>query len=250
MYSYKADMHIHSKYSFDSKMELKDIIAEMAKKGVSYIAFNDHVEFSFESLNDIIERLRKRNKEIDELQKETNIKLIKGIEVSEPHVYKEGMRALKEIQDLDYIMGSIHHIDGIPLNKLSNNRMNLNAYLDNLLDMIYFSDIDVVGHLDYIKRVFKHFKADPLLVKEILLNIIEKDLVLEINTSGIRRCGETFPGLNIISDYAELGGTKVTYGSDAHAIGELYDQVSNISQNLKQLKLTPGVIIDHKFEEI
>lgn len=252
MTTYKADMHIHSCYSWDSKMKVRDIIKTMEGEYLEYLALTDHVEFGYEEPKSIIDNLKRREEEIDELQETTNIKLIKGIEISEPHHYKKEVEnLLNNITDLDVILGSIHNLNFTNPRYLEKNKETLDLYLNHLMEMLTTdSPIDVVAHLDYIKRLFGHFNVDEYKLNEILSMIIDKDLTLEINTSGIRRCGSTFPDNDILNEYIRLGGSKVTIGSDAHEYQELYDQVNNTYNNIKTLKLTPGVIINHTFKSI
>ena len=58
---------------------------------------------------------------------------------------------------------------------------------------------------------------------------------LEVNTSGLRQvAGETYPSPAIVARFRELGGTRVTVGSDAHRVDAFawgladgYDHVRN-----------------------
>lgn len=253
MAEYKADMHVHSSYSWDSDMQILSIIKEMEKKNLEYVAFTDHVEFGHDSVKKVVDNIKRRNHEIDKLQEATNIKLIKGVEISEPHHHeKETETLLSEVKDIDVVLGSIHHLDNIPLNMVLDTEGNMDYYYMEIISMLQKSPIDVVAHLDYIKRAFKKHAFEPVLIDDILINMIEKDIALEINTSAARRhmCDDTFPNRFIIEEYIKLGGSKVTFGSDAHRENELYDNIKNTSENLKELKLTPGVIINHEFKSI
>ena len=46
---------------------------------------------------------------------------------------------------------------------------------------------------------------------------VESDTALEVNTSGLRQAAaETYPGPGLVAHFRELGGTRLTAGSDAH----------------------------------
>lgn len=62
----KADLHIHSENSYDSKMSLKKIISIAKKKGIGVIAITDHEKMNLEYIN----------KKFDK-----NILIIKGQEI-------------------------------------------------------------------------------------------------------------------------------------------------------------------------
>ena len=63
--------------------------------------------------------------------------------------------------------------------------------------------------------------AAPDLYEPILRALIESGTALEVNTSGLRQAAaETYPSPAIVARFRELGGTRVTIGSDAHAEGD------------------------------
>lgn len=247
---YKADMHIHSDASYDSKMPLETIVNAATKKKLKYIGIADHVDFGNESTKDVVERIKRRNAAIDELQESTSTIILKGIEVGEPHLYPNETEYLKQILDTDYIIGSIHYLKGCTLRTKSKEKDVLNKYFTEVLNMIRYSDIDIIGHLDYIKRYHELDSFDRNILEQILESISCSDKALEINTSGIRRCTSPFPDEQILEEYIHLGGKRVTYGSDAHEESELFASIEDLSKSQKQLKLTNGVIIKHKFKSI
>ncbi len=249
MTNYNADMHIHSKYSFDSKMEIRDIIDKLEAQKVKYLALTDHIEFSTQPVGEVIHRIKNRNKEIDKLQNTTNIKLIKGVEISEPHLYESEMEYLQDIEDLDLIIGSIHHIYRMPIGKMSHLKNAYTIYYQSMLKMVEKANIDVLAHMDYIKRRISQNDFDYELIKEILSTIINKGITLEINTSGYRRCREYFPSDDILDEYISLGGKNITFGSDAHTLNELYDQIPEASVELND-SLNPGIIVNHHFRSL
>jgi histidinol-phosphatase (PHP family) len=85
---------------------------------------------------------------------------------------------------------------------------------------------DVIGHLDVVKRyLMPHLApatlaAAPELYEPALRALVDSGTGLEVNTSGLRQGpGETYPTEAIVRRYRELGGTRVTAGSDAHRAG-------------------------------
>lgn len=245
-----CDTHIHSKYSWDSKSKLEDIISIAEDKKLDYIAITDHVEFSNQPVKEVIHRIQIRNEAIDRLQENTKIKIIKGVEISEPHLYREELLALRKINDLDYILGSIHHILGMPIGKVAHIKNITNYYLENIRKMVESSDIDTIAHLDYLKRYLKQGEFDKDILNKILETIIRNDIALEINTSGYKRCNEEFPSHEILSLYHALGGKKVTYGSDAHTSFDVFEGIPQAKEENKDLELSEGIVIKRRFRSI
>jgi histidinol-phosphatase (PHP family) len=95
---------------------------------------------------------------------------------------------------------------------------------------------DIVGHLEYFKRwggsySFSDFENE---ISVILQQIIERNLVLEINTSGLHdRAEDTYPSLKVVKLYKSLGGELISLGSDAHSIKHIAFQFPKIVTWLK-----------------
>ncbi len=82
---------------------------------------------------------------------------------------------------------------------------------------------DALGHIDFVKRYLAPhvtaatLAAAPELLEPILRALVDSGTALEINTSGLRQAsGETYPSSATVARFRELGGERVTIGSDAH----------------------------------
>ena len=42
----RENMHIHTKYSWDCNLEIRDIVKYLYNSEIKYMAFTDHVEFN------------------------------------------------------------------------------------------------------------------------------------------------------------------------------------------------------------
>jgi len=76
---------------------------------------------------------------------------------------------------------------------------------------------DALGHIDFPKRYYGEIYYVESELKEIFKRLLEKDMVIEINTSSLRKGhSETMPGKDLLQIYGDCGGRYVTIGSDAH----------------------------------
>jgi HisJ family histidinol phosphate phosphatase len=81
---------------------------------------------------------------------------------------------------------------------------------------------DIVGHLGYIARYVpfedKSFVGFEKEIDDILLTIIQKGKILEVNTAvkGLKQA--TLPSEDILKRYFSLGGRMVSLGSDASGV--------------------------------
>ncbi len=235
------DMHIHSEYSCDSESNIHDICTAAIEKGLEYICITDHVDFNkndygcdYYNAEAYLEDL---NQCKDEFKNE--ITLLSGLEFSEPHIYKKEFKALKSM-GYDMTIGSIHwlgeHFIGqrklLELNREDIQRQ----YFEELIEMINSSDINVVGHLDRPKIIFKEMPLISEYIDEILSSIIKRDIAIEINTRALRKgWNDLMPSKGIIRKYIEMGGNKIVVGSDAHIVEEIgagYQEIPSINSRL------------------
>ena len=247
----RINMHIHSKYSWDCNMTIKNISSSMAKRKIRYGAITDHVEFDRENIDEVIDKLKLRNKEIDEVnkQREGKVTLLKAVEISEPHLYKDEVARLSEL-DLDMIMGSIHNFDRTAKTDSEKAHATYLYYVE-MMKMIEAGQIDVIGHLDYIRRAYPNAYCSPNQVSEILHAIKDRKLVPEVNSSAKRRIGASvFPSSTKLVDYKLIGGDNVTIGTDAHLPFDLLDNIEEAEELVKQLKLQPIIYRERKIEII
>ena len=134
----------------------------------------------------------------------------------------------------DFVLGSIHFIDDADpyfpyfwegKTVLQAERM----YFEEMYKCLKLhDDFDVLGHLTYISKVAAHPSPRRLplaeyreIVAEIMKILVAKGKGMEVNTSGVDRCGDFLPGAEYLRLFKDLGGTTVTVGSDAHR----YDRV-------------------------
>ena len=75
-------------------------------------------------------------------------------------------------------------------------------------------------------------------MNEIFCNLLEKDLVIEINTSSLRKRHEqTMPGRELLEIYRSNGGKYATIGSDAHAAEDVGADYATAKELLKEAGL-------------
>ena len=232
----RENLHIHSEYSWDCNMKLEKIVTGLIDNGVNIAAITDHVEPDREELKEVIEKFKIRNFEIDKLnyQYKGKIKLLKGMEITLPHKYLKYCKELNKL-DNDVIMGSVHKV---PRAKNDLEEKNYSyQYYQQILDMVNNSDIDIVGHLDYINRYFKKDHADYKQLCDIFMAIKHHKMVLEANASAFRRCNQLcFPSPEKLNVYKEMV-KEITIGTDAHQEDELVDNLEKTEILITSLDL-------------
>lgn len=244
------DCHVHSSFSFDSDMTA-DIACETAiSKGLDGIAFTDHLDYDFPGFDDefmidfdLYDRAMNKLKH----QYSSRLKIIKGIEVGiQPHVIERTLNTIKKY-DFDYILGSIHIINGKDPYKAGyyTGKTKKEAYEEYLKEIVYmvrnFKNYDCIGHFDYITRCACYndrslrYNDFCEYIDELFKLVVGSGKGIEINTGSYRDRNTGMPevefDIKILKRYRELGGEIVCVGSDAHSphhIGHKFSIFRNI----------------------
>ena len=125
--------------------------------------------------------------------------------------------------ELDYVIGSVHAFDGHHIYDPSTWPAGVDAadlhlrYHQAIQAAVGSKMFDVLGHLDALK-VFApapvNHDVDRALAAT-LDAVAKSGIVVEINTSGLRKCGELFPAPSLVAELHRRG-VRFTFGSDAH----------------------------------
>lgn len=252
----KQNLHIHSNYSFDSKMTLETIAQILIADGVYYGGIADHVDFKYDKdPQEVIKNLKIRNNEIDRINNKYNgkIKLLKAVEIGSPHLYKKEVEMLNEL-DLDYIMGSIHDIDKNVTTSTAKRSKTYNYY-EEMIEMVKANQIDVLGHIDYINRYYGEDYSDSKQIAELFFRMKDNGIIPEINTSAKRRLGKkqsTFPSITKLQRYSKMSdiNNKTIIGSDAHQEDELLDNLDDAIRIAGFYNLRPVIFEKRKMKEL
>ena len=227
------DYHVHSNFSDDCfKQTLPEACTTALRVGITEICFTEHVDMNYPvDKGDFQLDYETYSKEIEKARSSfPQLTILKGLEFGMQEGISEQMHSYLNNHTFDFILGSIHAIDGLELfgGKFSAGKTEDEAYARYFETMLAcvknFEKINVLAHFNLLKRYIyvnsseyeiytKHFDV----IDEIFNVIIEKGIGLEINTSGWRYgVNSTIPGLELLKRYKLKGGEIITFGSDAH----------------------------------
>lgn len=236
------DSHVHTSFSTDSDTPMESMVLQGIENGLEGITFTDHMDYHFplkynwgkaDGGAPFTFDVERYFSAISELKKkyEDKIALYYGVEIGLKKDAWEENRILSQNKVFDYIIGSIHLVNDIDpyypeywetfeekegiLRYFETTYQNLNELGD--------VHIDALGHLDYIVRYspsgYKKYSYQMFsdIIDEILRILVQKEISLEINTSGYKN-GSPMPNPHedIIRRYKDMGGQWITFGSDAH----------------------------------
>lgn len=224
------DFHMHSKVSFDSEAEPERMVQAALNAGLKEICFTDHVDHPApgEPATMIFD-LADYHRAYDHLTAE-GMKIRRGCEIGLKQDNAELVRRDSQRRQFDFVIGSIHFVDNLDIYEEPywRGRTVEHAYqqfLETTLQCVRIhEDYDVLGHLTYISKTMANptheripYETRREIMDEILKELVKKGKGLEINSSGVDRCGAFLPDEAYFRRFRELGGEIVTFGSDAHS---------------------------------
>ena len=239
---------MHSRVSFDGH-DTGWAMAEAAlAAGLKEICFTDHLDY------DPLGQMGKLDFDTAVYSAEYDTLEIPGLKIRRGAEFGMDIHNVSQFQkDLqrrpfDFVLGSIHFVDDLDVYFAPywNGKTVFQAerrYLEATLESVKLhNDFDVLAHLTYISKTKCHPAPRPLpyaehreIVDEILRVLVQKGKGMEMNTSGMDRCGGYLPTADIIHRFKELGGEIVTVGSDAHTCSRVGQYTFQICDILKDI---------------
>jgi histidinol-phosphatase (PHP family) len=228
------DYHMHSRFSEDGEDSPETMCRRAIELGIPEIGFTEHWDvgpyesnpryFQPEPWYAELERLRSLFK--------GQLGIRAGIEIAEPHLYPRETREVLQRVPFDYVIGSVHYVGKnfiFDKNYYQSHTPDevYGVYFAELDKMVRSADIDIVAHLDIPARtgtlIFGYEPAHyEKMIRTILETCLARDLALDVNVSGLRKPARNLmPDALILKWYAEMGGQRLTLGSDAHRVMEV-----------------------------
>jgi len=230
---FPIDTHMHTAFSHDSHVLLELYAAQAAQYGIGEIAITDHVDFmpgtpGYRYFDYDVRRAVIRDAAERWAGK---VSIRHGVEITYESRYQDEIAEYLRQHSFDYSIGSVH---AVPDSPYARDRIATFVSGKSVADAVapYFSEVergirsglfDTIGHLDQCKRWLRpwyspaDFTTIPGSYEPLLVALVENGTALEVNASGLRYPErETYPGSWVVARFRELGGQRVTVGSDAH----------------------------------
>jgi histidinol-phosphatase (PHP family) len=228
------DGHVHTAFSPDSDVTIDAYARQAVELGIPEIAITDHVDFDPRAPAYAYSTFEDRRRVIRDAAHRwapLGLQIRFGVELTYERAWEEAVRHHLRQNAYDFVIGSVHvgadspylagrvegWINGRSLPEI------VAPYYDEVVAAARSELFDAIGHVDFVKRYLAphvsaaDLAAAPELIEPVLHALVESGTALEINTSGLRQAAqETYPSAASVARYRELGGERVTVGSDAH----------------------------------
>ncbi len=233
--SLPADYHMHTPLCRHASGEPVEYAAAAVAAGLTEIGFSDHSPMrrdDFDNwrmlasqLDEYVEKVRRAQREFPQL----TIKL--ALEVDFLPGHEEWIRELAARHPWDYLIGSVHYVsDAWDLDnpeKLSQWKTRdafevWSVYFERLTMAAASGLFEIIGHADLPKK-FKYYpdRDCTRLFDTFLRAAKASGTAIELNTAGLRKdCREIYPSRFFLQRAYQIG-VPITFGSDAHAPGDV-----------------------------
>lgn len=242
------DYHMHSIVSFDGHDQPQAMVDAAVKAGLKEICFTDHLDyFANTEVQEWTFDTEVYNEAYDALH-HPELKIRRGMEFGLKSYNAAQLREDLKRRQFDFVLGSVHFVDELDVyyKEYWDGKTIHQAerrYLEEVLACVQVhEDYDVLAHLTYISKCRAHPSPRPVimaeheeLIDEILRILAAKGKGMEMNTSGVDRCGDFLPYEPFFRRFRELGGEIVTVGSDAHNAARVGQYTDRACQILKDI---------------
>lgn len=224
------DFHMHSTVSFDGRNTALEMARAAKEAGLQEICFTEHIDRTADPDDLTMVFDPAHYSAVHDTLQMPGLTIRKGMEFGMTPSNAAQFARDEKRRDFDFVLGSVHFVDSLDIyvdRRYWQGRTVREAYqryLEETLACVQaHNGFDVLAHLSYICKArvnptheILYYRDYPEIGDEILRVLVRKGKGLEINTSGVDRCGSFLPEPGFVHRFHELGGEIVTVGSDAH----------------------------------
>ncbi len=233
--AFPPDYHMHTPLCRHAVGEPVDYARRAVEVGLTEIGFSDHSpmrqdnfddwRMNNDKLDEYVEKVRKAQRDFPQL----TIRL--ALEVDYLPSHEDWIRELAARHPWDYLIGSVHYVSDswavdspFQLSEWKNRDPweVWTVYFDRLTMAAETGFFEIIGHADLPKKFGHKPNRDCTPLYEKILTAAKKhNCAIELNTAGLRKdCKEIYPSRELLQ-LAFKQGVPITFGSDAHAPGEV-----------------------------
>jgi len=251
------DSHVHTKFSFDSEMEIDEVLSKADSLGLGIIT-TEHYDYAEGALPEYMADCESYFSEYGKYRGD-NFHI--GIEVG---LSEKGIAINKDLcekYDFDYILGAVHVSQGKDIYRECASGRQVDLYIEDYLlkniEMVEQNNyIHSLAHIDYISRygcrkdVNAEYRDYRELYDRLFEALLDNNCLIEVNTRRFIDNSDCYKYLyTIYARYREMGGKYVTVGSDAHYLGNIGMNFKNAMKLINCIGLEPVYFVNGKMRK-
>lgn len=260
----KFDLHTHHDRCGHARGKIRDYIEAAIDLGLDIIGISDHTPYFSSEDDQPYPHITMPKSQFPDYVNEVlklkqlyagKIEVLLGVEADFFPELVEDYRPKFDLYPFDYIIGSVHHVDGVSIFRRgrwdglsTQEKIRTKETYYSLIEQSARSGMyQILGHIDAMKGYYPAFSSIQTAVVEHTMKMIgEHDIAIEINTSGkTKDVGGWYPADDIL-ERALHYGVKVTFGSDAHDPHRVGDDLESVRVLLKEIGFKDWVYFKEK----
>jgi histidinol-phosphatase (PHP family) len=234
-----VDYHVHAaahgEYRYSQEW-ISQYLDSACRQGIKEIGFSEYDEFVNLVDVELFSKMQTTHR--------NDIDLKLGLELDYIPGKEKEIREIILQRQYDYVIGSVHYIDGWGFEHPDYQGGFLERdideiyiqYADILIKMVQSGCFDVVGHMDLVKIWgYRPRKRSSLYYFEPVLRAIKQyNLAVEINSAGLRKkVGELYPAADLVNVMFSYD-IPITFGSDAHHPDQIGEGLAEAYHSARQ----------------
>jgi|SRR5690625_231898 len=250
------DLHTHHYRCGHAEGSIEEYVQAAIERGIEIIGISDHSPFFHYEEEQPYPNVSMGKSDLENYIKEVlhikekyknNIEVLLGMESDFFSDYIEVYSKYYEKFPFDYIIGSIHYVNGLNIfdkqRWIGMTKKQILETKENYYNLIGQSAkcglFQIMGHIDAMKGNYPEFsKFKTEVVENTLKLIADYEIAIEVNTSGnTKECGGWYPAVDVL-ERAFYYGVDVTFGSDAHNPNRVGEELNLVINRLKEIGFT------------
>lgn len=243
----RVDTHMHTPLCGHAEGDPIEYAMAARDKGIDLITITCHTPMDWDAFGQEGIRMRRDQleeyvhlvQEAAEAAKPLGVEVLCGIEaeVFPDELHMESMDEILAAHSWDFVLGSLHaqcesYRGWLSSHKVRKDAMKIDSYFRHLIDGAQSGRYDSMSHPDVIRTYGVVQEFNPAeheeVIREFLQTLVDEDICLEVNTSGLTKGDYEVHPDPMILDWAAEMGVKLTIGSDSHrpdAVGRYFNWV-------------------------
>lgn len=266
-------MHVHTWRCRHGHGTAAEYVKAAARRGISVLGFAEHLPLPEELLTrdpqavsyampaaELPEYLAEVRVAAESSAASGGPRVLLGLEVDLHPGNEEHVRQMLSGIEVDFVLGSVHYIDGWafddPDRQDGYERWSTDAlwerYFADLIAAVRSGLADVIAHADLVKKFCRLPARDPFeLYAAFAEAAADAGAAVEVSTAGLRKpCAEIYPSEALLRMLHDRG-VPVTIGSDAHAPSEVGHAYEQAVEALRRVGYRSAVIVaGRRMEEV
>ena len=243
----RVDSHMHTPLCGHAVGDPLDYAKAAHANGIDVITITCHIPMEWEAFGQAGTRMQ-----LVELEHYMNMVSTAAIEAKgsgvevlcgiEAEVYPDAshmdkMDIVLSNDSFDFVLGSLHahcrsYLLWLEQKNVTSDAAKIDWYFKHLMEGVQSGRYDSMSHPDVIRTdgVVQNVEpaAHEAIIREFLQAVVDQDICMEINTSGLNKGAHQIHPDPLIIDWASEQGVKLTIGSDSHEprrVGEHFDEI-------------------------